>query len=407
MERCILHCDMNNFYASVACVLDPTLAGHPLAVCGETEERHGIVLAKNYLAKDQGVRTGEAVWQAKQKCPGLVVVPPQYDQYVRFSRAAREIYNDYTDMVEPMGMDECWLDVTGSQRCFGTGEEIAHRIRRRIRQELGVTVSVGVSFNKVFAKLGSDMKKPDAVTVITPSGFREQIWGLPASAMLGVGSATARKLHGLGIHTIGDLAAYPCECLRYKLGKCGEDIWRFANGLDISRVVTRNPDDLDKTAGHGITTVQDLVDASEVWPVMLELAQEVGHRLHLYEKKATGVAIDIRDNALCARQWQCRLPYPTQSASRIASACFALFRQSYDWARPIRSVTVRAIRLVADSTPYQLDLFHDAAVIQKEEAIDRVVEELRTRYGRGIIRQATVMYNPKMPRTNVLRRQIL
>lgn len=198
MDRSILHCDMNNFYASVECHLNPAFAAHPIAVCGETEERHGIVLAKNYLAKGFGIITGEAVWQAKQKCPGLIIVPPHYEEYVKVSRAARQIYYDYTDMIEPMGLDECWLDVTGSRRYYGTGEQIAHEIRERIKGELGVTVSVGVSFNKVFAKLGSDMKKPDAVTIITPEHFREQIWHLPASDLLGVGRATAKKLHALG-----------------------------------------------------------------------------------------------------------------------------------------------------------------------------------------------------------------
>ncbi|MBQ7338869.1 MAG: DNA polymerase IV [Clostridia bacterium] len=404
MNRTILHCDMNNFYASVECHLNPALAPHPIAVCGETEERHGIVLAKNYLAKDYGVRTGEAVWQAKQKCPSLLIVPPHYEEYVKVSRAARQIYYDYTDTIEPMGLDECWLDVTGSRRFFGEGETLAHTIRTRIKSELGVTVSIGVSFNKVFAKLGSDLKKPDAVTVITAEDFRARIWNLPASEMLGVGSATAKKLHAVGIHTIGDLAHYPRDCLRYKLGKCGDDLWRYANGLDTSAVVTREIEDLDKTAGHGITTREDLVSDDEVWRVMLSLAQNVGHRLHVYQKKATGVAIDVRDNALFSRIWQCKLAYPTQSAFRIADTCFSLFQKSYGWARPIRSLTVRAIGLVAENLPYQFDLFHNADSIEKEETLDRTIEQLRERYGSSIIRNAVLLHNPKMPRSDVLLR---
>ena len=407
MDRSILHCDMNNFYASVECHLNPSLAQYPIAVCGETEERHGIVLAKNYIAKGFGVKTGEAVWQAKQKCPKLLVVPPHYEEYVKFSRAARQIYYDYTDMIEPMGLDECWLDVTGSRKFYGTGEQIAHEIRERIKGELGVTVSIGVSFNKVFAKLGSDMKKPDAVTVITPEHFREQIWHLPASDLLGVGRATAKKLHSLSVHTIGDLARYPSDCLRYKFGKCGEEIWKYANGLDISKVVTRSIEDVDKTAGHGITTREDLISATEVWPVMLELSQNVGHRLHLYEKKATGVAIDIRDNTLFSQQWQCRLPYPTQSASRIATTCFDLFQGSYRWRHPVRAVTVRAISLVAADQPYQYDIFNDAPTIEKEETIDNAIEALRARFGNRIIRHAVLMDNPKMPGSDVLHRQVV
>lgn len=404
MNRTILHCDMNNFYASVECMLHPEWRGRPVAVCGETEERHGIVLAKNYEAKAFGVTTGEAVWQAKQKCPGLILAKPHYEEYLRVSDAARAMYGEYTDMVEPLGLDECWLDITASRRLFGDGETVAHALRERIKGELGVTVSVGVSFNKVFAKLGSDMKKPDAVTVIPPDRFREIIWHLPASDLLGVGRATARRLHPLGIHTIGDLAVYPPECLRAKLGKCGEDIWRFANGLDNSRVVSRGIADLDKTAGHGITTLRDLVTDGEVWPVMLELAQDVGHRLHLYDRKATGVAIAIRDRELRCKQWQCRLPYPTRSALILAREAFALFGRSYSWGSPLRSVTVRAIDLVEADTPYQLDMFTDAAAIRRREVLDRTVEELRARFGPHAIRNAVLLRNPKMPESNVLGR---
>ena len=406
MIRTILHCDMNNFYASVECMLNPGLRGRPVAVCGETEDRHGIVLAKNYEAKAYGIITGEPVVKARQKCPALAVVPPHYERYLEISRRAKAIYDSFTDLVEPFGLDECWLDVTGSRRLFGSGEEIAHTIRGRIKAELGVTVSVGVSFNKVFAKLGSDMKKPDAVTVIPPDTFREVIWHLPASDLLGVGRATAPKLAVLGIHTIGDLARYPRECLAVKFGKCGEELWRFANGLDTSAVVSRDPEALDKTAGHGITTLKDLVNDGEVWPVMLELSQGVGHRLHVYGKRATGVAIAVRDNRLFSRQWQCKLPYPTRSPSRIAEEAFHLFEKSYPWRHPIRSVTVRAIGLIPENTPYQLDLFTDAARVEKRERLDRTVEALRERYGERIIRQAVLLHNPKMPGEDVLRRII-
>ena len=206
LDRTILHCDMNNFFASVECRNDPSLKGLPVAVCGRIEERHGIVLAKNYEAKKYGIQTGEPVIRARAKCPSLVIVDPHYDEYVKFSRLAKKIYCEYTDLVEPFGDDECWLDVSGSHALFGDGETIANIIRERIKNELGLTVSVGVSFNKVFAKLGSDMKKPDAVTVIDRKSFKEKIWHLPASDMIGVGRATAEILNGYGIHTIGQLA---------------------------------------------------------------------------------------------------------------------------------------------------------------------------------------------------------
>ena len=308
MSRTILHCDMNNFYASVECFLDPKLKPFPVAVCGDVEERHGIVLAKNYKAKGYGVSTGEAIWQAKQKCPGLVVVPPHYEEYMKFSKAAREIYEHYTDQVEPFGMDECWLDVTGSTRIMGNGEKIANEIRERIKFELGLTISAGVSFNKIFAKLGSDVKKPDAVTVIPQDNYKNIVWNLPASDMLGVGRATERKLASSGIRTIGQLAQFPCEYLQRKLGKCGVDLWRFANGLDDSKVTVRDTEAPDKSVGHGMTAIQDLENPAEVWTFILELCQDIGHKLYVFHKKATGIAIYVRDNELYTKQWQCRLP---------------------------------------------------------------------------------------------------
>lgn len=406
MERTILHCDMNNFYASVECLHRPELRGLPVAVCGQTEERHGIVLAKNYEAKAYGVITGEAVWQAQRKCPSLVLINPHYDEYLRFSTLARDIYSRFTDIIEPLGLDECWLDVTGSRLLFGTGDEIAWKIKESIKSELHITASVGVSFNKVFAKLGSDMKKPDAVTVIPYDRFRDIIWHLPAGDMLGVGRASARKLQSMGINTIGQLATYPRNMLAKIFGKCGDDMWRFANGLDNSKVVPRNLYELDKSAGHGITTLQDLINAEEVWPIMLELSQNIGHRLLISGKKATGVAISIRDNTLQTKQWQCKLSHPSRSPYYIAKEAYNLFKNRYTWEHPIRSLTVRAINLVSQEDSYQLDLFINPDDIDIQESIDETVDALRTRYGSRIVRNATCLNSPKMPATDVLSRRI-
>ena len=397
MSRTILHCDMNNFYASVECFKNPKLKPYPVAVCGAAEERHGIVLAKNYKAKAFGVSTGEAIWQAKQKCPGLVVVPPNYDEYMSFSKSAREIYEQYTDQVEPFGMDECWLDCTGSTKMFGNGEKIAHEIRERIKKELGLTISVGVSFNKIFAKLGSDMKKPDAVTVISECNFKELIWHLSASEMLGVGKATQKKLSSYGIQTIGDIAKWPVDFFTQKFGKCGTDLWRFANGLDTSQVTTRDTEVPEKTVGHGITTLQDLETPVEVWKVMLELSQDIGHRLYIFNRKATGIAIDIRDNQLFFKQWQRSIQLATQSPSCIAREAFSLFCDRYDWRYPIRSVTVRAIGLTSIDTPTQLSIFIDAPKIARIEKIDQCIELIRRRFGQGSICNACLLDNPKMP----------
>lgn len=395
-ERSILHIDMNNFYASVECMLDPSLKAYPIAVCGSQEDRHGIVLAKNYAAKAYGVSTGEAIWQAKQKCKDLVIVPPHYEQYMKFSKLAREIYGRYTDLLEPFGMDEVWADVTGCERFVGSPLEIAEKIKETVKYELGLTVSIGVSFNKIFAKLGSDMKKPDAITAISKETFKEQIWDLPASDLLGVGRATEKKLSAVGIRTIGQIARYPCELLQRKLGKCGVDIWRFANGLDTSAVTVREIEAVDKTVGHGMTAVQDLDDPAEVWTFILELCQDIGHRLYVFNKKATGIAIAVRDDKFFTKQWQCGIPVPTQSPSCLAKEAFSLFQRSYEWKRPIRSLTVRAIDLTSLNTPCQLNIFSDPQKVARAEALDKAVEELRYRFGKKIIRNACLLNNPKM-----------
>lgn len=403
MERVILHSDMNNFYASVECMLNPELRSHLVAVCGDAEERHGIVLAKNYKAKAEGVSTGEAIWQAKMKCPKLIVVSPHYDEYMKYSKKARGIYCRYTDEVEPFGMDECWLDVSGSTRAFGSGEKIANEIKETIKHELGLTVSIGVSYNKIFAKLGSDMKKPDAVTVITRDSYRNQIWGLPASELLGIGRSTTKKLASYGIKTIGQVANWPVDFFKRNFGKCGVDIWRFANGLDVSKVSVRNLEALDKSCGHGITALQDLEDSSEVWKFILELSQDIGHRLLTFNKKAMGVAVMVRDSELFAKQWQCKIPLATQSPSVIAREAFALFKNNYSWVHPIRSITVRAINLVSLAYEEQINLFYDVEKNARAEALDRAVEDIRSRYGYHAIKSATLLNNPKMPVSNSMR----
>lgn len=396
MERVILHCDMNNFYASVECMLDPTLRDKAVAVCGSVEERHGIVLAKNYKAKAFGVATGEAIWQAKQKCRDLTIVEPHYEQYMKFSRLAREIYSRYTDQIEPYGMDECWLDVTGS-RIYGTGFEIADEIRRAVRFELGLTISAGVSFNKVFAKLGSDMKKPDAVTCIERESFKEKIWGLPASEMLGVGRATEKALSSYGIHTIGDLAAASEDLLHRRFGKNGLALKRYANGNDSSPVMRSDYVSPVKSIGHGITTMQDLENSAEVWAVMLELVQDIGTKLRKHKKKACGVAISIRNSELFSKEWQCRLDMPTRSPTHLAKSAFELFQKSYIWQRPIRSVTVRAIGLIEEDSPIQLDLFVDPSTIERRERLDAAIESIRYRFGKDAIKNAVLCQNIKLP----------
>ena len=240
MDRVILHSDLNNFYASVECMLHPELKERCIAVCGSKENRHGIVLAKNEKAKKFGVKTAETIWQAKAKCPSLEIVSPHFEEYRKYSRMVREIYGEYTDLIEPFGLDECWLDVTGSRMLFGDGVTIANEIRNRVREEIGLTVSVGVSFNKVFAKLGRDLKKPDAVTEISRDNFRSKIWHLPANSIIGVGGSTYSRLTELGIKTIGDIAQAPCDFFETRFGKHGVALWQYANGLDTSEVAHKD-----------------------------------------------------------------------------------------------------------------------------------------------------------------------
>lgn len=272
MERAILHSDLNCFYASVETMLNPTLRDKAVAVCGSTEDRHGIVLAKSEKAKKAGVKTGMVNWEARSICKDLIIVPPQYDQYLKYSQLTRAIYQRYTDLIEPFGMDECWLDVTGSRVC-GDPMTIAEKIRKTVREELGLTVSIGVSFNKIFAKLGSDMKKPDAITEITPGNFKDKVWPLDASEMIYCGTATRKKLHLYGIDTIGDVANSDSELLHRLFGKNGYDLWTFANGKDSSRVMHKDFVSPIKSVGHGITCISDLENEDEVWRVMLLCVQ--------------------------------------------------------------------------------------------------------------------------------------
>lgn len=397
MTRNILHCDMNNFYASVECMLNPELKQYPVAVCGSVEERHGIVLAKNYKAKAYNVTTGEAVWKAKEKCPDLVVVPPHYEEYLKYSKLAKNIYYDYSQQVEPYGMDECWLDISGTEKIFGTPLSVANEIRERIKFELGLTISVGVSFNKIFAKLGSDLKKPDAVTVITHAGFRSEIWGLPASDLLGVGRATKSKLDRYCIRTIGALAQTDPKFIKSILGKNGLLLWQYANGLDISVVHNKDFVSPVKSIGHGTTTVQDLKTDFDVWCVMLELCQDIGHKLRVHQKAATGIAIHIRDNTLFSKQWQTPLSVFTQSPLLLAQSAFLLFQKRYSWTNPIRSITVQVINLVPQDTPRQMDFFNNYEKIEKQEKLDICIERLRNRFGKYCVRNGVLCQNLHIP----------
>ena len=396
-ERAILHSDLNSFYASVEMMLDPSLRGKAVAFCGSTEDRHGIVLAKSDLAKKAGVKTGMVNWEARQLCRNLIIVPPQYDQYLKYSKLTQSIYQRYTDMIEPFGMDECWLDVTGSRAMCGDALTIAESIRKSVREELGLTVSIGVSYNKIFAKLGSDMKKPDAITQIRREEVQDKVWPLDCSEMIYCGRATTAKLAKYGIHTIGQVAETDPAFLKHLLGVNGLALWRFANGTDTSRVMHKDFVSPVKSIGHGITCTADLDGEDEVWRVILELSQDIGHRLRIHELSARGVQVYVRGNDLLGSQFQCKLPFTTQLPSEIANAAFRVFRERYRWGSKVRAVTVRAIDLVPQNTPNQLSIFVNADKLDRRERLQDAIEELRGRFGKTAITYATLLGDLKMP----------
>ena len=391
MERTILHSDLNAFFASVECLLNPELRGKPMAVGGSVEDRHGIIFAKSEEAKKFGVTTGEPIWQARKKCPNLIIVPPQRDQYLKYSALAREIYARFTDKIEPFGIDEAWLDLTGYERMFPDGYTAAEKLRKTVYDELGLTVSVGVSFNKVFAKLCSDLKKPNAVTVVRESEFRERLWPLPASEMLYVGRETAKKLDAHGIHTIGDIAATPVTYLEHLFGKSGVVMWQNANGLDVSPVSDSAESAPVKSISHGVTTSRDLTENDDIYRVILSLSREVSRRLRENRFYTRRIQITVRGNDLRFRDFQESLPFMTRAAPEIAQAAFSLFVKKYDRAVPIRMISVAAIALVSDETPEQLDLFGDHEKHGRAETLDSTVDEICRRYGNSSILPASLL----------------
>ena len=387
-ERVILHCDLNNFFASVSLLFNPTLRSVPVAVCGDKEQRHGIVLAKNEAAKRCGVKTAEAIFEAKAKCPELVILPPMMDKYKEYSEKAHRIYEEYTDMIEPFGIDECWLDVTGSRLLFGSGEEIADKIRREIKQKLGITVSVGVSFNKVFAKLGSDMKKPDGITVISRENFREKIWRRPISDLLFVGRKTTDRLRSCGICTIGDAALCSDEMLERLLGKNGLELKRYALGEDNSPVSRQHEKATPKSIGRSVTRQQDFKTPDEIWGMFLSLAREISDSLREQGLYAGGVQVHIRNAALSVKEFSRSYPDSVNGAKIIAERGMELLNEHFGFTEPLRSVGLRAINLRGYQTAIQEDIFGDSEKRETEEKIESSIYELRKKFGSTSITRA-------------------
>ena len=395
MDKVILHCDLNSFFASVEVKHNPNLKGKAVAVCGSKEDRHGIVLAKTQEAKRFGVTTGEAIWQAKLKCRDLIIIPPHYELYTHYSAAAREIYYRYTDQVESFGIDECWLDVTGSKLLFGSGDCIANNIKEEIKKETGLTISVGVSFNKIFAKLGSDIKKPDAVTVIKREHFKEKVWPLNVNTMLGIGISTTKKLARHGIYTIGQLANTDINFCTKLFGKNGIDIWKNANGMGSDRISLYNNYAPIKSIGRGNTFAHDLITDEEVRLGMYFLSEDVAFRLRKNLLAAKKVQISVKNEDMISHDFQGALTVPSQSYTEIGDKAYSLFVSNYKWDKKVRALTVRAIDLVSDSEPYQLPIFCDQSLREKRLMRETVMDKIRDRYGLNSIESAALLCQRK------------
>ena len=395
MDRVIIHSDANCFYASVEMLYHPEFAGKPLAVGGDPEARHGIVLTANYIAKKQGVKTGMALWQARQACPDVIFVPPRMNLYLKFSSMLREIYGEYTDKIEPYGCDEAWLDVSDSSSLKGEGRKIANEISARVKKELGITVSEGISWNKIYAKLGSDYKKPDAITEFNRENYKSLIWKLPASDLLYVGRSTNRTLSKYGIHTIGDLACTDPDFLMKQLGKMALVIHSFANGWDESLVAPEGYSAPIKSIGNSTTTPRDLENNLDVQIIFMALAESVSARLRKHGFKCNTVAISIRDNGLYHFSRQMHLREPTDITDEIMKAAMELFRDNYDWSHPIRSLGVRSADLVTADIPVQMSLFMNEEKRARQEKMDKAVDEIRRRFGYFSIQRA-FMYQDKI-----------
>ena len=415
MEKVILHSDGNCFYASCEMMRDPSLRDVPLVVGGDEEARHGIVLAKNEIAKKYKIVTGEALVVARRKCPGVKIIPANYPLYLEYADLLRKLYMDYTDQVEAFGLDECWLDVTHSLHLFGksktgeervaTGKHIADTIRKRVWDELKLTVSVGVSYNKIFAKLGSDMMKPDATTVITKDDFKQKIWPLPVQDLLYVGSATKEKLRKSNIRSIGQLARMNPAILHGLFGKWGYVLWIFANGEDPAGVAKFDAMPVVKSVGNSSTTPHDLRTEQDIKITLYLMAESVAARLRQYGYKTRTVQICVRGNDLSWYQRQAPLPYACQDSNELFKAAWSLYKTNRS-RTPVRTLGVRASNLTEDRVT-QMSLLPDVATIQRHEQAERAIDGLRKRYGNFTVRRAVMLNDKRLAGINPLEDHVI
>lgn len=396
MKDCkILHCDANNFYASVEIRKNPELKGKCVAVCGDPERRHGIVLAKSYEAKKFNVKTGDTVWQAKQKCPDLITLPPDFAEYTKFSNNLFQLYTCYTDKVECFGMDECWLDVNGSERLFGDSLQIAEKIRTEVKNALGITVSIGVSFTKIFAKLGSDYKKPDAITLISPDNYKSIAWSLPVEDLLMVGASAKKTLYSMGIRTIGELACYNEKVLEMRLGVQGKYLHQYANGEEPDKVKKYYEKSVPESIGNGSTSTVDMQFRDECAALISALSESVATRLRQHGLWANGVHLTLKNNKLESAGKQVKLSFPIASATDLIDTALKLLDVLWNEKdeQPLRAITVTAINLIGKTDYYQSSLMPEELMVKKNEELEKSVDKLRKKYGYEVITRGIILSN--------------
>ena len=392
-DRYILHCDCNGFFASVELLSYPELWDKPVAVGGDSETRHGIVLAKNEVAKKYGIKTAETLWQARKKCPDLIVLPPHHDRYSHYSKIINGIYTQYTDLVEPFGIDESWLDVTNTYMLFADSpQQLADELRQRIKYETGLTISVGVSFNKIFAKLGSDYKKPDATTVIDRNNYKDIVYPLSVGDLIYVGKSTQSALAEMGVKTIGQLAQMPFKTLEERFGKHGTDLYKYANGLEDSPVSSYYAEKDVKSVGSGNTFGKNLNTMEEIKPALLRLSEDVGTRLRRRGMYANGVQLTIRYPDFHTFTRQCKIP-STDITNDIYKRALKLFIDNRNPQIAIRALTVTAIDLEKEKRVAQMSLFDTGADKKREknEKLQATIDRIRDKYGNASVQSATVM----------------
>ncbi|MEG2671913.1 MAG: DNA polymerase IV [Ruthenibacterium sp.] len=394
-ERAILHCDCNCFFASVELLAYPALRDVPVAVCGSPDERHGIVLAKNEAAKRCGVQTAETIWSAKRKCPTLTLLPPHHEKYTHFSRIINAIYAQYTDRVEPFGIDESWLDITHTWQLFAESPvALANEIRQTVKAETGISISVGVSFNKVFAKLGSDYRKPDATTEISRENYKNIVWPLPVGDLLYVGKAAQSTLAELGVKNIGQLAAKDPALLTAALGKMGAELSRYARGEDDAPVRTADEKPEVKSIGNALTFKRNLVSDADLRAGVSALADEVASRLRRHGLYASAVQIAMKDVDLKSIQRQSRLAYPTHLAKEIGDAALVLIAENWNKNKPMRMLSITAIGLSDGQEAQQTSLFSAPRTENvKRENLEKSLDAIRRKYGKLAIAPGNVVQN--------------